>query len=346
MRYFREVLNRRNVTIDVKHYEDCEQLFISVGHCYLVQALLEFFKIENVDESPNANSTFLSNNMTEEEKKEHLLAELQKFVDEYVLETLNDDSMESSDEDNSDGVLNYSLNLLKSFMVLLDCKDAVASGNGEHLALIQKQMLFYFSSVSGYNSYAIEMLISIIQNEVLLSPAEAHHCKWAALANWKGGRDKNIEIDLLQENRNSDLKELTRLMRANKTEKAIERISKAVTGIRKVVNVFEDQAFIKRKSSAHSHKSSLEDENKVLSDLQRLMPFSSVPGRSHSSFVEISADPLHELDEKKFTEWLQKHQKNISLHFPTLDDAESTDEESADIGNLLSSLQVDDIYIN
>ena len=83
MRYFREVLNRRNVTIDVKHYEDCEQLFMSVGHCYLVQALLEFFKIENVDESPNANNTFLSNDMTEEEKKEHLLAELQKFVDMF-----------------------------------------------------------------------------------------------------------------------------------------------------------------------------------------------------------------------------------------------------------------------
>ena len=246
LRYFREVLNRRNVTIDVKHYEDCEQLFMSVGHCYLVQALLEFFKIENVHESLNANNTFLSNDMTEEKKKEHLLAALQKFVDEYVLETLNDDSMESSDEDNSDGVLNYSLNLLKSFMVLLDCKDAVASGNGERLALIQKQMLFYFSSVSGYNSYAIEMLISVIQHEVLLSPAEAHHCKSAALANWKGGRDKNIEIDLLQENQNSDLKELIRLMGANKTEKAIERISKAVTEIRKVVDVFEDQAFIKR----------------------------------------------------------------------------------------------------
>ncbi|XP_028412644.1 uncharacterized protein LOC114535543 [Dendronephthya gigantea] len=32
LRYFREVLNRRNVTVDVKHYEDCEQLFMSVGH--------------------------------------------------------------------------------------------------------------------------------------------------------------------------------------------------------------------------------------------------------------------------------------------------------------------------
>ena len=52
------------------------------------------------------------------------------------------------------------------------------------------------------------MLVSVIQNEVLLSPAEVHQCKWAALVNWNGGRHKNIEIDLLQESRNSGLKGL------------------------------------------------------------------------------------------------------------------------------------------
>ena len=179
---------------------------MSVGRCYLIEALLAFFKIENLDKIPLANNLFLSKDISDEEKKEHLLTVLQNFVIEYVLHTLDDDITESSDDDNSDGVLNYSINLLKSFMVLLDCKDAVASGNGEHLTLFQKQKLFYFSSVSGYNLYAIEMLVSIIQNKVLLSPAEAHQYKWTALANWNGGRDKNIEIDLLQENRNSDLR--------------------------------------------------------------------------------------------------------------------------------------------
>ena len=67
------------------------------------------------------------------------------------------------------------------------------------------------------------MLISTLQNQVLLSPAEAHQCKWAALANWKGG--KNIEIDLLRENRNSDLKGMIPQMGANKTDKAIQRVS-------------------------------------------------------------------------------------------------------------------------
>ena len=28
------------MTVDVKHYQDCEQLFMSVGQSYLVEALL------------------------------------------------------------------------------------------------------------------------------------------------------------------------------------------------------------------------------------------------------------------------------------------------------------------
>ena len=310
---------------------------MSVGHCYLIEALLEFFKMDKTDESPKENDPCPSKDITDDEKKAHILAVLDKFLDEYIFQTTaqsDDEDMLADDDDDdiSDGIFNYSINLLKSFMVLIDCKDAVASGNGEHLALVQKQMLLYFSSVSGYNSYAIEMLISTIQNAVLLSPAEAHQCKWAALANWKGGRNKNIEIDLLQENRNKDIKGLIHLMGSNKTEQAIERASRAAGGVRKIVDVFEDQASIKTKSSAHSHKSSTEDENKILADLRKVKPFSQTPGRSHKSFVGISSDPLENLDEEKFCEWLKRHQKNIAVHFPTqsLNDSGSDDEVDDD----------------
>ncbi|XP_028411476.1 uncharacterized protein LOC114534127 [Dendronephthya gigantea] len=336
LRYFREVLNRRNVTIDVKHFEDCEQLFMSVGNCYLIEALLAFFEMDNVDESPKENNPLPPNDLTDEEKKAHVHAVLDKFLYQFLNQTMehSDDEDMSGDDDNdddiSDGVFNYSINLIKSFMVLLDCKDAVASGNGEHLALVQKQMLFYFSSVSGYNSYAIEMLVNTIQNAVLLSPAEAHLCKWAALANWKGGKNKNIEIDLLQENRNKDIKGLISLMGANKTTKAIERVSRAAGGVHKIVDVYESQALIKAKASAHSHRSSIEDENKILADLRKIKPFKQTPGRSHKSFVGISSNPLNNLDEKKFCEWLQRHQKNISVHFPTQspEERETDDEET------------------
>ena len=201
---------------------------------------------------------------------------------------------------------------------------------GEHLATIQKQMLFHFASVSGYNSYAIEMLISTLQNQVLLSPAEAHQCKWAALANWKGGKNKNIEIDLLQENRNSDLKGMIRQMGANKTNKAIQRVSKAAGGVRKIIDVFEAQTSIKPKSSAHSHRSATEDEKKMLADLQKLKPFANSPGRYHQTFEGISSDPLENFDEKKFCEWLERHQRNIAMHFPSDDTADDLFDEDND----------------
>ena len=77
-------------------------------------------------------------------------------------------------------VRNYSLCLLKYFFILIDFKDAVKEGNGERLATLHKYMLPHFKSTLGFNSYAIEMLINMIQNEVFLSEAEAHQCIWSA----------------------------------------------------------------------------------------------------------------------------------------------------------------------
>ena len=88
------------------------------------------------------------------------------------------------------------------------------------------------------------MFISIIQNEVLLSEGEAYQCTWAATANWTGGKRKNLEIDLMQENRNRDLKKLIKSMGANKTDKSIERASKAVGGVRKCRILMLKQPFM------------------------------------------------------------------------------------------------------
>ena len=47
----------------------------------------------------------------------------------------------------------------------------------------------------------------------------------AALANWKGGRNKNIEIDLLQENRNKDNEGLIHLMGQTRPRKPLTELA-------------------------------------------------------------------------------------------------------------------------
>ena len=56
-------------------------------------------------------------------------------------------------------------------------------------------------------------------------------------------------------------------MGANKIEKAISRASKASGEVSKVVEAFESQVNIEKKSSARSHRSLSEDEKLISRDL-------------------------------------------------------------------------------
>ena len=333
LRFFREKLQRRNVTQDVKHYEDCEQLFISVGKCFTIEALVKFFNMTNKDGDPTNNRPPLFHIlMMGNNKQVYFNSVLDKFIDEFLLlpsasfpgppreEENQENEVESFD--NTDFVNNYSSCLMKYFMILLDIKDAVREGNGETLATLHKVLLPYFKSLPGFNAYAIEMLISVIQNEVFLSEAEAHHCMWASTANWKGGVAKNIEIDLLQENRNKDIKKAIKAMGPNKTDNAIDRSSRASGGERLTVQNFDHQVGKTNPTSSLSHKSFEIDERIVLRDLHDLKPFDSIPNRKYDSFQDISANPMATLDQVDLDKWLKKHKRNLMLDAPLMQDEE------------------------
>ena len=328
LRYFREKLQRRNVSLYVKHYEDCEQLFISVGRCYTVEALLDFFAMGNTDCSPSKNGP--SNHVVgdNENQKQYFEAILDKFLDENSISP----APTNNPRDNSitDYVKNHSLTL-KYFFLISDYKDAVKEGNGQRLHTVHKQLLHHFKANSGFNAYAIEMLTNIVQNEVMLSKREAIQCVWAATANWNGGKAKNIEIDLLQENRNRDLKQLIKNMGANKTDRAIECASKAVGGVRKIVENFERNILVKPISTSHMHKSADGDEKQILADLRKLTPFNAQEGRKHESFPKIDSDPLCGLDDLEFNKWLVRHKKNLLFHAPAEQDDTVEQDKTSDL---------------
>ena len=259
----------------------------------------------------------------EDNKKEYFHSVLDKFIDEYLITPRPDDEDEcSSPDDDNDFVRNYSLCVLKYFFIFLDIKDAVKEGNDERLDTLHKELLWHFKSGPGHNTHAIEMLISIVQNEVFLSEAEAHQSTWASTASWVGGPGKNIEIDILQECRNKDIKKKIKVMGANKTNKAIDRSSRSSGGERQTVDNFEKQVNRGVHSSSHTHRSSDTDESKLLADLPPLKPFSFEPNRKHDSFPDIMPDPLATLDELKYNKWVAQHKKNLLLDAPLGNDKE------------------------
>ena len=43
----KEEWNRKNVTVDVKHYEDFEQLFVTVGKCFVILWIFSKWRIQS-----------------------------------------------------------------------------------------------------------------------------------------------------------------------------------------------------------------------------------------------------------------------------------------------------------
>ena len=265
----------------------------------------------NTKHKPTANGPHSVNVLTEDYRKSYMQNVIDKFLDELVF---LDDEFKVSDS-----IWSYGVNLIKCFLLLADFKDAVSPGNGEHLLILRKQLLVHFFSTPGFNEFAIEMFVNILQCEVLLSKAEANRYKWAATVNWRGGSGKNIEMDLFQENRNSEMKKLIRAMGANKMEKAITRASKASGGVSKIIEAYEHQVSIHPRSTTHSHKSSINDEKIISRDLRSLRPFNMEEGRRFESFIEIKPDPTSSFDKQKFAEWVQRHKKNILMHYTVAD---------------------------
>ena len=157
--------------------------------------------------NPKRNGPNMAYITTDEQKKLFIESTYtpDKFLEQYVF-------IEGDQAFGTDSECHYSVNLVKSFIILADIKDAVATGNGQHLLVMHKQLLVHFFSASGLNEYSIEMLVNMMQHQIFLSPAQAHQCMWTATVNWSGGYGKNVEIDLFQENRNKDIKSMIKSM--------------------------------------------------------------------------------------------------------------------------------------
>jgi len=201
--------------------------FFSVGKSYGTKAFLYPFGINGKKNRIVKNRPPYPILHAGYKKKQYYVSVLSKFIDEIHL--LPHLALASEDEDgistpnDQDFVKNYSLCLLNYYFILLDFKNAVREGSVQRLATLHKLLVPHLKSLPRFNAYAIEMMISVIQSEVLLSVAETHQCISASTANWKEERaGKSIEIDFLQESRNKDIKKSIKTIRANKTDLAIE----------------------------------------------------------------------------------------------------------------------------
>ena len=347
LQFFKERYNRKNVTPDKvsRCYEGTEQLFISAGKAYIVAAAMEFWGIKDLASKPTKNlppPNIIHKPKTEKERFYNEV--VGRFVDQYVLHDPDAELLANYDslcghannvmmdhtyscersplgsvpdfrdielEAEDDFIRNYGMQFIHLTVMLLQLKDTASEGDGNRAAINEKLLLTFFKSNNNYSKYALEMLISIIQKEALLSERMAEKVKWGKFVNWRGGEGNNVENNLAQEICVNIAKTLIKSMGANKTENAISLRTKAVTGIRDILLNFDNQSDVPVSSSKHTRRSCKEDEKSMIKDLQSIRPFNVVPGRRHPSFPNVQANPRSNLDMADFHKWIKKHLKQL-----------------------------------
>ena len=328
------------------NYEGSEQLLLSVGKAYIIEAALEFFGMGELDDTLTQNR-FVPNisHKSKEVKQEYFDRVIGDFVDQYLLTDedaevirdhaqseqravrIADDHCYSMQPDRlttvpaktndtteeEDYVRNYGFRILEAVMLLLQLKDTTKEGDGKRASINEKVLMMFFKTQNNYSKYAVEMVTTIAQKEIIASPRMAEVIRNETFVNWTGGKSRNIDDDTAIEICNCITKNMVREMGANKTEKAVERATKAAVGVRDIISNYDKVSAITPDSGKHTTRKSTEDEQGMIRDLRGLRPFRKIAGRRHASFPTIDRSAISNIDMEIYHRWISsKHVKQLT----------------------------------
>ena len=166
----------------------------------------------------------------------------------------------------------------------LEFSDAVREGDGNRILCCWRYLLPIFLG-SGRTNYSCEVLNMLFQHSYALSPRLSAQLLWSRCVHLHGRQGKNIPADLHMEHLNRLVKDAVKNLGANKTEKAITRVGRAIGNIAPVLRTFDEQNHVDVPSGTHKIASYERDRNIIVSELCHINVFNSVPGRSHAPFI-------------------------------------------------------------
>ena len=230
-------------------------------------------------------------------------------------------------KESSDHVTNYARQVIQMGLMLMNLNDTEREGDGECIIINWKVLLLYFRARKRGQKYAYEAMRFLSHVKALFSEKMAHRATHGRVLNHLGGTGRNVANDLKQEHYVKKNKKLITKLGAQKTLKAVSRVTGASNGIEDININLEHQAQIHRPSSKHTVASAEEDEKEMVKILRGLKPFHSVPNRKHPHFPSISESPMDELDVMLLKTWLTRHRNHLAVNRNAEYEAEETNED-------------------
>lgn len=208
-----------------------------------------------------------------------------------------------------DDMLNYQYSLLEYGLLYKNFCDAISEGDGARLVRCWKYFLLVLKQDKEHSrKYALEGFNLLCQIYALLSPRDAHRLIWNRSVKAKFGSGNNIPLDLALEHYNRVLKEVIKKMGPNATnEKAVNRFCKAIPINKQIMDNFDNECQVLKRSGQHVVANASCDFNKVVDELIRSEAFTKKPERKYKGFSNCEASILANFDIHSMYKWINEH---------------------------------------
>lgn len=292
-----------------KELNVCLEALLTILEGHFTAAACQILKIKHPDEEPQSLSA-VRGRCRIDKKKAYITNVATEIVEKY---TINREAVLGKKVlDRHDYVNNYARVFCHYGSLVYEFTDAWREGDGQRMIRCWSIFLLHFHA-SKRTKYAFEAMRLKLQLASL--PASlAHQLTWDRFVNTHGGKGHNIPCDLFNEHTNKLVKEILVNMGPNLKPDALTRAARSVTTLSSMRTNFDKQSGVPGVPAAHHTRPIKDDVEKVVRVLQTREVFVEKPGRSHSNFPKLPANPLDHLKWEDVKQWIkQKHAKQAKV---------------------------------
>ena len=295
-------LNRTNVCVNPdKDVNACEDFLLQVVSAHIVAAALEAFKMINAKDSPSEEVLNQPENIwmqPEVVRREALEKVCQKVVEKFM-----SFSFHTKHNCTDDQVYNYAQQVLSVGCFYMEFIDAIKEGDGDRVLSCWKYMLPIFLG-SGRTNYSNEVVKMLYQFKYSFSPRLAQELLTTRFINVHGRHHKNIPADLHMEHLNKIAKDAIEGLGANKKEKAIVRVGRAIGTVAPVLFSFDQDNDVTATTGVHKVADSHKDVQTLVKELTNHKVFKQISQRKHRTFPHPHK-MLHSKDRQELVDWVK-----------------------------------------
>ncbi|XP_019644096.1 PREDICTED: uncharacterized protein LOC109485103 [Branchiostoma belcheri] len=212
---------------------------------------------------------------------------------------------QTSTSTSQDYVYNYNTANLSMSLLIRNLRDATKEGDGERISNCFRAALLYFKAY-GHTKYAFGTLLFFARVNALLPPRLAHSLVWNRVVNNKGGKGRNIPMDLRLEHMNAFLKSFLRHLGPNLNEKSATRIARAIGVMEEILEQADRDWAVAKPSGYHHKKDPRNDIDILYRQFVSAGAFEYQAGRQYEHFPQFDRNLWSKLNPTDFAKWMKK----------------------------------------